>query len=108
MHEFSLITFDRFHQRFLGLMGRRDVPATQVFHFIPCQGIHTCAMRFAVSVLFLDRQRRLLRFIDRLAPYRMVWYPRAHSALELRAGVIHSDAQARRLITLLLPDDYSQ
>ncbi len=108
MHEFSLITFDRFHQRFIGLMGRRDVPSTQVFHFTPCHGVHTCAMRFAVSVLFLDRQHRLLRFIDRLAPFRMVWYPQAHSVLELRAGAILSEEQARQLIVHLFPDDHRQ
>ena len=57
--------------------------------WIPTQAIHTFGMRFAIDVVFLDRQRRVRRVYHRMPPFRLtriVW--KAASVLELAAGVV--------------------
>lgn len=103
MQAFSLITFDRFSQRLCGLMGKRSISSRDVFHLTPCNSVHTWGMHFSLSILFLDKQLQLLRFIDCLPPWRMVWHWRAHSVLELQAGIIFSEQHARQLLATLFP-----
>ncbi|HBP28437.1 MAG: DUF192 domain-containing protein [Advenella sp.] len=100
---YTLITFDCFFQRLVGLMGRKVIHPRHVFHFVPCNSVHTFGMTVPLTVIFLDKQSRVLHFIDYLAPARVAWYWPARSVLELRAGSITSNRQARELVALLLP-----
>jgi hypothetical protein len=53
----------------------------------PTQAIHTFGMRFPIDVVFIDREMRVKRVYQRLAPYRLttlVW--RAQSVIELPSG----------------------
>lgn len=85
----------RFHQRLLGLMGRRPLGPGQGLWIIPCQSIHTCFMRFRLDVLFLDRAGVVLGVRRRIAPWRLVWAPRkTHSVVEFGADWLASDAVA--------------
>jgi uncharacterized membrane protein (UPF0127 family) len=102
---YTLITFDRFFQRLVGLMGRRVINPRHVFHFIPCNSVHTFGMAVPLTVIFLDKRLRILHVIDYLAPARVAWYWRARSVLELRAGSITSDRQARDLVDSLLREN---
>src|SRR5690606_6331375 len=100
---YTLITFDRFFQRFTGLIGSKTIHPRHVFHFVPCNSIHTVGMAVPLTVIFLDRQLRILRVIFHLAPLRVAWDKRAWSVLELRAGSITSNRQAQLLVASLLP-----
>ena len=100
---YTLITFDRFFQRLVGLMGRKAINSRHVFHFVPCNSIHTFGMTVPLTVIFLDKQLRVLHVIDYLAPARVAWCRPAWSVLELRAGSITSDRQAQELVAALLP-----
>ncbi|AFK62986.1 hypothetical protein TKWG_14690 [Advenella kashmirensis WT001] len=102
---YRLITVDRFFQRLVGLMGRKSIDPRHVYHFVPCNSIHTFGMAVPLTVIFLDRQFRVLRVIKHLAPARVAWHCRACSVLELRTGSITSNRQARELVALLLPSD---
>ena len=54
---------------------------------VPCPMIHTFFMKFAIDVLFLDRELRVVRVLEELRPWRLSpWVFRAHSVLELAAG----------------------
>lgn len=99
---YTLITFDRFFQRLVGLMGRKRIDSRHVFHFIPCNSIHTFGMTVPLTIIFLDKQLRVLHVIDYLAPARVAWCRPAWSVLELRAGSITSNSQARELVASLL------
>ncbi|WP_407638154.1 DUF192 domain-containing protein [Advenella mimigardefordensis] len=77
----------------------------RVCHFVPCNSIHTFGMAFPLTVIFLDRQMRLLRVINHLAPARVAWHWRACSVLELRAGSITSGRQAQALVASLFPEN---
>ena len=100
MHTWSLVTLDRFPLRLLGLMGKQAIDPCHVFHLVPCNSVHTFGMRFALSVIFLDDQLRVLRMIDALAPCRVAWHWRARSVLELKAGTIPA-SQAQNLLAAL-------
>ncbi|HYA35152.1 MAG TPA: DUF192 domain-containing protein [Candidatus Binataceae bacterium] len=75
-----------------GLLGRdRLEPRTGMLFenesFLPMMWMHMFFMRFAIDIVFLDRDNRVLRINHSLKPWRlssMVW--RARRALELEAG----------------------
>jgi hypothetical protein len=50
-------------------------------------------MRFAIDVVFMDSDLRVLRVVERLGPWRFAGCRGAHAALELPAG----EAAARRI-----------
>lgn len=80
---------DRFLKRLLGLLGRTHLPASRGLWIKPCDAIHTIGMLFSIDVLFLDRERRVVRAIHDLAPFRLVFTVKtAVSVIELPAGTI--------------------
>jgi uncharacterized membrane protein (UPF0127 family) len=77
----------RFHERFLGLMGRRRLEPGVALWLQPCRGIHTLGMRFAIDVLFLDGKGRVLRIARNVRPWRLAWAPRGtQSVVEVASG----------------------
>ncbi|HEY8538566.1 MAG TPA: DUF192 domain-containing protein [Steroidobacteraceae bacterium] len=76
-----------FGSRFIGLMNRSRLGAEEGLLFVPGGGIHTCWMRFAIDVIFLDAQLEAVRVISNVLPWRLVPAPRrTHYVLELAAG----------------------
>jgi len=57
----------------------------------PCNSVHTAFMRFAIDVVYLDSQWRVLAVRSGLKPWRMSWGPRGtRHTLELAAGVANT------------------
>jgi len=78
-----------FGDRFVGLMGQRDLPFGRGLHILPCNSIHTFFMRIPIDVLFLDETRRIVKAIAALPPWRATSvYFKAKSVLELPAGTL--------------------
>ncbi|HRP26446.1 MAG TPA: DUF192 domain-containing protein [Thauera sp.] len=75
-----------FWQRALGLLGRRALAADEALLIRPCTSIHTFGMRFAIDVVFLDREGRVRAVHPALPPWRAVRCRGAHAVLELAAG----------------------
>ena len=79
---------DSFWGRFLGLMGRRSLPAGQGLLIAPCNSIHMCFMRFAIDVVYIDRDYRVLKIVHGLKPWvglsicRKAW-----GIIELQTGL---------------------
>jgi len=75
--------------RFVGLMGRRDLPGGAGLWIEPCNSIHMFFMRFAIDVLFLDREGRVKRVLLRLRPWRVspIVFG-ARTVVELPAGTL--------------------
>jgi len=48
-----------------------------------CRGVHTFGMRFALDLVFLDREGRPLSFRREVPPRRLAWDRRAAAVLEL-------------------------
>lgn len=78
-----------FGTRFLGLMGQRSLRAGDGLWIDPCNSIHTFFMRIPIDVLFLDRERRVVKVFPALVPWRTTRiYGKARTVLELPAGTL--------------------
>jgi uncharacterized membrane protein (UPF0127 family) len=75
--------------RFLGLMGRRELPAGDALWLAPCSQVHTFFCRFPMDVAFLDRDGRILHIAHAMKPWRVGRLVlRAKAALELPGGTL--------------------
>src|SRR5437879_3400082 len=72
--------------RMRGLLGRSGLPAGEGMLITPAPSIHTAFMRFPIDVLFLDRELRVIKIVEKLGPWRVASQARARAVLELRAG----------------------
>lgn len=69
-----------------GLLGRESLGATEGLLLTPCKAVHTVGMRFAIDVIFIDRDGRAVRIVPALAPWRIAMSARAKAVIELAAG----------------------
>lgn len=69
-----------------GLLGRDALPEGEGLWITPCEAIHMFFMRFPIDVVFLDKQKRVVKIAANLKPWRMSGSFRAKSVLELPAG----------------------
>ena len=76
---------DTFCHRLRGLMLRRPLPPGDGLLLTRTSSVHTCFMRFALDVTFLDGRGRVLREV-RLAPWRAARCPGARYVLEMPAA----------------------
>jgi uncharacterized membrane protein (UPF0127 family) len=73
--------------RFIGLMFRRELPPGHGLVIRPCNSIHMFFMRFALDVVFIDGDGRVVRVLDSIRPWRASSLVRgAKAAIELPAG----------------------
>jgi len=72
--------------RMRGLLGRSSLPSGEGILLRPASSVHTGFMRFAIDVVFLDRELNVVRVVERLAPWRAAAGRKAHAVLELPAG----------------------
>lgn len=75
-----------FRQRLRGLLGTAVLPDTAALLIQPCRGIHTLGMRYAIDLLFLDADRRILRIDHGVRPWQLRACGRASAVLEMNAG----------------------
>jgi uncharacterized membrane protein (UPF0127 family) len=69
--------------RLRGLLGTRDAGPLLL---APASGVHTCFMRRAIDVVFLDADLRVLRVVRGMRPWRFAAARGARAVLELPAG----------------------
>jgi uncharacterized membrane protein (UPF0127 family) len=72
--------------RMRGLLGRSSLASEEGLLLRPASSVHTAFMRFAIDVVFLDRDLRVIDVVPELEPWRMSGRRRARVVLELRAG----------------------
>ena len=71
-----------------GLLGRDALAAGAALIIAPCSSIHMFFMRFAIDVLFVARDGRVVKACEQVKPWRIAGAWRAHAAIELPAGAI--------------------
>lgn len=78
-----------FFKRLRGLMFRRRLAPAEAIWLRPCNGVHTFWMLFAIDVIFLDQQLRIVKLVENMRPFR-VTTPQlsARSVLEMPAHTI--------------------
>jgi uncharacterized membrane protein (UPF0127 family) len=83
----SVLIAERWHERMRGLLGRQGLAPGTGMLLSPCGSVHTVGMRFAIDVVYLDIDGRVVRIVQGLQPWRMSFGGmRARSALEMQSG----------------------
>ena len=72
--------------RMRGLLGRDGLEPGSGMLIDSAPSVHMFFMRFPIDVVFLDRDRTVVRVVERLRPWRMASARGAAAALELPAG----------------------
>lgn len=75
--------------RMKGLLGKKELPEGQGLLIEPCNSVHMVFMRFALDVVYIDKQDTVVKAVENLKPNRFSAGGRkAHAALELPTGTI--------------------
>jgi uncharacterized protein len=75
-----------FFARLGGLLALPRLRDAQALVLAPCASVHTCFMRYAIDVVFIDKGGCVLKLVEHLAPWRATACWHAHAAIELAAG----------------------
>ncbi|HZD49469.1 MAG TPA: DUF192 domain-containing protein [Silvibacterium sp.] len=73
-----------------GLLGRDGLPAGEGLWIVPCEAVHTFGMRFAIDLVYVDRNLRVKKVKSNVPPWRLSACLSAHSVLELSPGTIRN------------------
>jgi len=69
-----------------GLLGRRGLEPGTGMLIDSAPSVHMFFMRFPIDVVFLDRDRKVVRIVHGLRPWRVAGARKAVAALELPSG----------------------
>ena len=84
-----IVFANTFSSRLFGLLGKRCLDAGCGVLIRPSSGVHTFGMLFAIDVVALTKDLRVLKVWPRLAPFRVTSVSlKTHCVLELAAGQI--------------------
>ncbi len=87
----NLTLADTHWSRFRGLMATsvRDFELGSGLWIVPCRGVHTFGMRFAIDVVYLNAEQKVVYLQQYLRPWRMAPIRlAAASVVELPSGTI--------------------
>ena len=98
---------DQWWQRARGFMGRAEPGPGEGLLLSPCRAVHMIGMKYALDVILLDRQGRVVALHPELGPgRRTAWLARARYALEVPAGTIReTDTREGDLVAWLPAED---
>jgi uncharacterized protein len=82
-------------QRNKGLLGRDGLAPGEGLWIVPCESVHTFFMRFAIDLVYLDREHRIRKVRSAVGAWRLSACLFAHSVLELPAGTIQQTQTQR-------------
>ena len=71
-----------------GLLGRASLEPGSGLWITPCEAVHTFWMRFAIDLVYLDRNLRIRKIEERVPAWRISACFTAHSVIELAAGSV--------------------
>lgn len=86
----SAVIADNPWLRLRGLLGRDSLPPGEGILLTPSPSIHSAFMRFEFDAIFLDRNLRVLRLVERLPAWKARGAKGAKSVLELSGGEIQA------------------
>ncbi len=73
-----------------GLLGRDGLNAGCAFVLSPCWAVHTIGMRFAIDVVFVDAEGRVLKIVENMSGWRIAASSAATTTIELWAGGVQA------------------
>jgi uncharacterized protein len=97
----KVILADTASKRMVGLLDRSNLDQGEGLVLDPCNSVHMLFMKFAIDVIFLDKNNRVVGLCENLKPFcfsPIFW--ESACALELPAGTIkQSNTQSGDQIT---------
>ena len=91
----SIDVADTSGKRSTGLLKHKGLERGTGLWIVPCEGVHTFFMKFAIDVVYIDRKKRVKKVVRAMGPWRLSACLTAHSVLELPVGVIE-DSQTQK------------
>ena len=79
---------DTSKKRRTGLLKHTSLGPGEGLWIAPSEGVHTFGMKFPIDVVFLNRNKRVLKVRPNMVRSRIAFSLRAHSVLELPAGTV--------------------
>jgi uncharacterized protein len=73
-------------RRRTGLLKHTALPEGDGLWIVPCESVHTFAMKFPIDVIYLNRKQVVVKIRANMVRSRISFCLRAHSVLELPAG----------------------
>ena len=70
-----------------GLLKHSSLEEGDGLWIAPCEAVHSFGMKFAIDVLYLNKQKKILKIRHNMVKSRISLCLRAHSVLELPAGM---------------------
>ena len=85
----QVVVADTFFSRFVGLLNRKNLNSGEALMITRCRSIHMFFMRFAIDVIFVDRQNRVVGLVEGIKPFCLSSiFLKASYAIELPEGTI--------------------
>lgn len=83
----KILIADTFLTRFCGLMFRKPLPPATALMLAPCNSVHMCFMRFALDIVYLDKDLTIIKIVKHLRPWiGLSMCSNAWATLEMTAG----------------------
>jgi len=79
---------DTSEKRRTGLLKHERLAPGEGLWIVPCESVHTFFMKFAIDLVYLDKQKKIKKIRHAVGPWRMSACFSAHSVLELPAGTL--------------------
>jgi len=79
---------DTSEKRRTGLLKHDCLAPGQGLWIVPCESVHSFFMKFAIDLVYLDRNQKVRKVRHRMVPWRLSACLTAHSILELPAGAV--------------------
>ena len=70
-----------------GLLKHKSLPRGEGLWIAPCEAVHSFWMKFPIDVLYLNKKKKVVKIRSNMVPWRLSACFRAHSVLELPAGM---------------------
>ncbi len=75
-------------KRRTGLLKHERLEPGEGLWIVPCESVHTFFMKFAIDLVYLDKNRKVRKTRNAVAPWRLSGCLFAHSVVELPAGTV--------------------
>lgn len=86
----SVLVAQSSRERRTGLLGRTALLPGEGLWISPCEGVHCFGMKFAIDVIFLDRDKKVRKIRSDMKPWRISLCLTARSVLEFSSGTIRN------------------
>ncbi|HXE64666.1 MAG TPA: DUF192 domain-containing protein [Bryobacteraceae bacterium] len=83
-------------KRTTGLLKHTELRAGEGLWIVPCEGVHTFFMKFALDLVYIDKKNVVRKVVGNVRPWRASFCLMAHGVVELPVGTIEGSGTRKR------------